>query len=487
MARTKNTSKPNLKITEINQENMATVNASIINELSETENVNLTEQLENLGVPLKTTKAKELKIQGQLIDELGLGDKYLALFIDKICIEIVRFMSWENILGDFRQGSIEHGRGVQEIFIEMAKGQKYDTVLSEAEIEKRVLPKVHEKIHTINSKIFYKVTEQIESITEYFNDIQSLTSFASGLIESLRTGMEYDEYLTYMYLVGRSIVDGDVHIEVVGDLSPSNISSIVTKMKKVTSDFKLPSKKYNAMEVITTAPLSEQHILETTEFSSVVDVEVLAKAFNLGKVEFLPPIKEVNKFSELDFKRLTELYGTDEFYKPFTVTELEWLDSLHCVLFSKKWFMVYNRLFAMKTRENEQGLYKNFWLHTHNLYSTSPFANIVAFMRDERPASEIAYYGNIQLIDTLTGDLIDSGDVIKGRKYKLSCTVSDPTVKTKWKVTDNYLNPISNGPQIENDEYLYIPFDFNKTSFRLEIYNVGRTGNLNAQIMYVSD
>ena len=84
-----------------------------------------------------------------------------------------------------------------------------------------------------------------------------------------------------------------------------------------------------------------------------VDVEVLAKAFNLGKTDIQVQVVVMD-----DFGSLADTYG---------------------LLVDKDWFRVYDTLSHMEPQRNAQGLFTNYFYHVHQTLSASRFKNAVRF------------------------------------------------------------------------------------------------------------
>ncbi|WP_459617443.1 phage major capsid protein, partial [Enterobacter hormaechei] len=87
------------------------------------------------------------------------------------------------------------------------------------------------------------------------------------------------------------------------------------------------STNYNANGVYTHTPKEEQYVIEDATFNATIDVEVLAKAFNMDKAQFSGQTKLVDSWGTHDTTRLTELFTNDDGsldprYKAFTEEEL---------------------------------------------------------------------------------------------------------------------------------------------------------------------
>ena len=113
-----------------------------------------------------------------------------------------------------------------------------------------------------------------------------------------------------------------------------------------------------------------------------MDVQSLATAFNMDKVEFLGHVVLVDSFGKLDTARLGELFAGDPTYKEIVQNDLDKLAAVPAVLVSRDYLMVFDNLNEFRTRDNEQGLYRNHWFHVWRTFSTSPFENAVLLQAD---------------------------------------------------------------------------------------------------------
>src|SRR5699024_3282562 len=88
-----------------------------------------------------------------------------------------------------------------------------------------------------------------------------------------------------------------------------------------------------------------------------VDVDALARAFNMDKANFIGNVITVDDFGSLE--------------------------NVVAIAVDKDFFMVYDKLFSSRTQYNSQGLYYNIFFHHWELLSTSQFANAILFTTEE--------------------------------------------------------------------------------------------------------
>ena len=178
------------------------------------------------------------------------------------------------------------------------------------------------------------------------------------------------------------------------------------------------SPDYNLAKVYNSTIKDDQYIIIPSSVMSDIDVDVLAAAFNMNKVDFMGHVVLVDSFSNLDTARLNELFKDDPTYRGFNELELESLKLVAAVLVDKDFFMIFDNLQNFTENYNGQGLYWNYFYHVWKTFSTSPYANAVLFttIGDEKWDSAII---------TVTPSAVT---VLPGQSAQLYATLSDGSV-----------------------------------------------------------
>jgi hypothetical protein len=99
--------------------------------------------------------------------------------------------------------------------------------------------------------------------------------------------------------------------------------------------------------------MDDLYIIMDADLNAEVDVDVLAKAFNMDRTTFLGHSLVIDGFASTGLK---------------------------AVMVDKNWFMVYDQLLKMETVRNSKGLYWNYFFHVWQVLSASRFSNAVAFV-----------------------------------------------------------------------------------------------------------
>ena len=211
-----------------------------------------------------------------------------------------------------------------------------------------------------------------------FMSWDGVTSLISSIVESMYTAANYDEFITMKYLLCRRILSGEMYWG-----NPSDIAletkDIIKSIRKNSDNLTFLSPKYNIAGVYNSTEKNNQYIIIPSTYMADFDVDVLAAAFNMSKVEFMGHVVLVDSFTDIDTARLNELFKDDPTYTGFKAGDLEALNLVAAVLVDKDFFMIFDNLQNFTENYNGQGLYWNYFYHVWKTFSTSPYANAILF------------------------------------------------------------------------------------------------------------
>lgn len=333
-------------------------------------------------VPAATPDDASIRAIGTIImDYPLLQNEFLSALVNRIGRVLITNKMFENPWAVFKKGMLEFGETIEEVFVNIAKPFQYDAAVAESEVFKREIPDVRAAFHILNYKKFYKSTIQNEQLRQAFLSWNGITDLIAKIVDAMYTGANYDEFVTMKYLLARHILNGELKPVQVSGVSAANMKGIVGTIKGVSNKITFPSTEYNLTGVTTSTKKSDQYIITNAEFDAVMDVEVLASAFNMSKAEFMGHRVMIDSFGSLDNTRLAELFGEDSAeYTPLTDAEITALDAVPAVLVDRDWFMIFDNLYNFTEQYNAQGLYWNYFYHVWKTFSVSPFANAAVFV-----------------------------------------------------------------------------------------------------------
>lgn len=303
-------------------------------------------------IPIATQENIQ-EIGNAMLQYQSTANEFLSALINRIAMVLISSKLYENPLRRFKKGMLGLGESVEEVFINAATARQYDPDKSVTDLYKRVIPDVSAVFHRMNYQNYYKVTISNEQLRTAFLSAQGIEDLIGRIVDSLYTGANLDEFILMKQLITNAVNSGQVTPVTVETMSADNAKSIITTIKATSNAMEFMSNKYNAMGVLTYTPKSKQILITDPNFDAIMDVEVLASAFNMSKAEFLGQRVMIDEFSNLT--------------------------GAQAALVDEDWFMVFDVYQGFKENYNGEGLYWNYFYHLWKIFSTSPFANFVLF------------------------------------------------------------------------------------------------------------
>ena len=328
-------------------------------------------------------------------------NEFLDALINRIGKVIITSRLYKNPLAMFKKGMLDYGESIEEIFVSLAKARIYSPETAEDEFMKRVIPDVKSIFHKIDYKNFFKVTVQRRDLERAFLSAEGVYTLVDNIIQSLYTGAEYDEFLITKQLIVEYANKGFFYEVQIPEPSADNIHDLVTQVKSYSNQLEFLSTKYNPMGVPTYSDKSRQYIIMDTSIDAMIDVNVLAAAFNMDKAEFMGRKVLIDNFGELTGAKIA--------------------------LVDEAFFQIYDVLLQFESVRNPEGLYWNYFLHKWNVFSVSRFAPAILFTTAE---NEIT---NITIAPT-------SGNHDNGTNFNITATLTKtgyPNTKCNWTLSGN--------------------------------------------------
>jgi hypothetical protein len=313
----------------------------------------------------------------------ALQNEFLSALVNRIGMVLVTSKLYRNPWAFMKQGMLEFGETIEEIFVNIAKPFEFNQERSETTIFKREIPDVRAAFHVMNYTKFYKATISNDQLRQAFLSWNGITDLIARIVDAMYTGANYDEFITMKYLLAKHLIAGNIYANQIDTVSTENMKSIVATIKGVSNSLEFLSNKYNYNGVETYTNKSDQYILVNAKFDATMDVEVLASAFNMDKAEFMGRRVLVDSFGNLDNARLKLLFAEDPNFTEISEDDLQALDNIPAVMVDRYFFMIFDNFYNFTEQYNGEGLYWNYWYHTWKTFSISPFHNAVVFVPGE--------------------------------------------------------------------------------------------------------
>jgi len=283
-----------------------------------------------------------------------LFNEFATALFNKIGKTIIESKLFKNKLARFKSGAITTQQDVEEIFVDMGKAASAYDPEGKNPLGRRNDDNVKVVYHRMNRQDCYDISIGDIDFIRVFRSEASLDQFIKSKINSVYSRAAHDEWL-YMKNV-LATFDGyfDYGVpEITASTAETAAKAFVKTLRKAVNDVSFASTKYNKAGVTTWTDPDKLVLLVNKDVVSEVDVEVLAKAFNMGKTDVNVEIITMD-----DFGTLTDTYG---------------------ILMDEEFFKVWDTLSRMESQRNGQGLFTNFFYHVHQILSASPFKTAVRF------------------------------------------------------------------------------------------------------------
>lgn len=353
----------------------------------------------------KVEKATDIPKVGEVIyGTPAFSNQFLNALINRIAAVRVQSATFNNPFAQLKKGYIEFGETIENIFVNIAKVVDYTPEKGAEREFKRNLPDVKSVFHTMNYRTMYPVTIQDEDLKLAFLSVDGVTDLIAKIVDQVYTAANYDEFLLFKYLLIKSISRGLMYPTSIGD--GSDLNAAAKAFRSFSNKLTFMSSKYNEANVKTTTPKDRQYIFMDAEFNAAFDVDVLARAFNMEKADFMGKLQLIDDFTTFDNERFELIRQNSDMLEEVTQDELNLLKNVKAVLIDSDWFQVYDNNNKFTEKYIASGLYWNYFYHSWKTVSHSPFANAVVFVTDAAtitpPASITAKVTGKTTSDTAT-------------------------------------------------------------------------------------
>lgn len=285
-------------------------------------------------------------------------NEFLNELINQIGLTVVKQKSFKNKLAFLKRGFLEYGDSIQEIYTDLIKAHTYTPEPPEnnaGDVFEQFKPEVYEAFHKVNREDTYTITINEAMLKRAFRGYANFDSFVASIFNAMYNSDEEDEYLIFKQLLGDTAKNSykvNVVKPVKGNKQSATDFSI--DMRDISMKLEYMSRKYNQMGVANHTSREEQVLFLRSDVIPVIDVLELANAFNMNMAQPL-----ANRIISVDD------FGTGN-------------DDIIAMVADSDVSMIYDTRYETASIYNPRHLYWNYFLHHHQIISSSPFSNVIA-------------------------------------------------------------------------------------------------------------
>lgn len=299
-------------------------------------------------------------------------NEFMQMLVNRIAYTMFENKYFRNPLQVLEGDAIPLGQVGQEIYVNPAKGRKYN-VEDFAGLLQKYEADVKVQYQNVNMDLQYPVTVSRHALKKAFVSWDALERFIGELANSLYNGAYIDEFYYTKLVVANAYRENIAQIQVIdAPNTESYAKEFVTKARTLFLNFQLPSTEYNAWAknensygkpVKTWTNPEDIVILIRNDVRAYLDVEVLASSFNIDKATLLGNMLPVDNFDIYD----------DEGNKIFDGSGIVGL------IADKSFFRIKRQDMYLDEFYNANNRTWQYYLNLTKMYGYSLFANAMIF------------------------------------------------------------------------------------------------------------
>lgn len=314
-------------------------------------------------VPL-ATRDNLAEVGSPILTYKTVQNEFLNKLINKVAMTIVRKKLLTNPLAPLKKGKMELGYDIEEIHVNRAKAETYDP--SGQTLLETTTPDVAVMYHRLNRQDMYPVTVRKEQLRQAFTSWENLQKLVDGIVASMYDGDSDDEFILMKNLMAEAVTKEHVVTTTVGlPTGEVDTKDVVNAFKNASSYMQFAGSNFNKFHIINEGEeprrvktdVEDQIIILRADVSNMIDTNLMANAFNLGKADYL------------NNRVLVDNFGS--------------ADNVIGFLCDKDFFQVWDNLRTTEEFYNPKGMYWNYYYHVWQIVSYSLFTNAIAFVLPE--------------------------------------------------------------------------------------------------------
>lgn len=253
------------------------------------------------------------QVYGQSLLNLpsDLRNRFIQSLVNRIAY--TRFMMdyFENPLRELAGDDLPLGAIGQEIYVNPARGRVYD-INDFAGLLVKYESDIKAEYTEINFDVQYPVTIIRKELEKAFVSWGDFESFLMGISTSLYNGAYIDDYKYTKKLITNAYVNNAVQMETISFAgatpTKAELETLTARLRQAYLDFMVPSTKYNAWKkvggygrsIVSWSKPENIVVFVSNKMASILDVNVLASAFNIDKADLMGRVYYVEDFDILD-------------------------------------------------------------------------------------------------------------------------------------------------------------------------------------------
>jgi hypothetical protein len=288
--------------------------------------------------------------------------------LKKVVYTAVYTKTFNNPLAQLEGDRMPLGNFIEDVYVNPAKARGFN-VNDFAGLLQKYEAQVATQYLAVNSDLQYCVTITREKIRNAFTSWDNLEALVTAMVNSLYNGAYITRYNQAKGLPLAAFEGGAVKYEVITNpTTEATAKALIRKMRADYSKMQIPSTAFNAWSdkkgedafaLKTWSDPQDIVVLISADVEALIDVEVLAAAFNMSKADFLGRVIVVDDFSQYNDDGTVAVDGS----------------MIKAMICDKAWFKIKTQDFAMDEFYNANNRTWQYYLNDVRMTNYSLFAN----------------------------------------------------------------------------------------------------------------
>ena len=300
-----------------------------------------------------------------------LRNKFIQSLVNRIAYTKFQMDYFENPLRELANDELPLGAIGQDIYVNPAHARIYNIndfagLLAKYEADVKV------EYNELNYDVQYPVTIIRKELEKAFTTWGDFESFLMGISQSLYIGAYIDDYNYTRKLITNAYLNNNVQMETYSFSNPAaptdgELKGLISKLRELYLNFQAPSTEYNAWgkvggygkKIVSWSNPRDIVVFLSNKLASVIDVNVLASAFNIDKSDLLGRVYYVPDFDQRDEDGNVVVDGS----------------SIYAFICDRRWFKIRDKDMFMDEFYNANNRSWQSYLSVIKSFNYSLFAN----------------------------------------------------------------------------------------------------------------
>lgn len=300
-------------------------------------------------------------------------NKFIQSLVNRIAYTKFVMDYFENPLRELAGDELPLGAIGQEIYVNPAKGRVYN-IDDFAGLLAKYESDVKAEYSEINFDVQYPVTIIRKELEKAFVSWGDFESFLMGISTSLYNGAYIDDYKYTKKLITNAYRNNAVQMETFTFTDPTaptrtELVNLTARLRELYLNFKTPSTRYNAWSkvggygrsIVSWSKPEDIYVFISNKMASILDTQVLARAFNLDKAELDGRVFYVDNFDIIDDDGNVTYDGSN----------------IYALICDKRWFKIRTKDMFMDEFYNANNRSWQQYLNVIKSFNYSLFANAI--------------------------------------------------------------------------------------------------------------